>query len=58
MKKPTVKCFSCGTKCDAKNDYCYGCGNIVCVECALIYDHMKDGEHGQETKKSEETTTK
>jgi hypothetical protein len=46
MKKKIVKCFSCGIKCDAENDYCYGCGKIVCVDCSEKYGHELNHEHG------------
>lgn len=42
-----VKCFSCGKNCDPDGDLCRGCGKIVCVACAIKYNHMGNGEHGR-----------
>ena len=39
-------CFSCETECDSESDYCYGCENIVCVDCSEKYDHQGNGLHG------------
>jgi hypothetical protein len=50
IKNSIVKCFSCGTDCDIETDYCYGCRKIVCVECAIAYDHAGDGKHGCKNK--------
>ncbi len=45
------KCFSCGKDVDPVSDYCYGCGNYVCLECAKKYSHFAGGEHGRGKKK-------
>lgn len=41
-----TKCKSCGKEADKKDDYCFGCGNVVCLKCAMQGGHHGVGEHG------------
>ena len=40
-------CWSCKKKnISAKENRCFGCGHIVCVDCAMSYGHEFNGWHG------------
>jgi hypothetical protein len=41
-----AKCFSCDKRCNAVNDLCRGCGEVVCADCAATYGHELGGGHG------------
>lgn len=40
-----TKCASCGILVDLDGNFCYGCKEIICVECAQKYDHFGNGKH-------------
>jgi hypothetical protein len=43
-----MKCECCGKEgCDKEQDFCYGCGHIICVDCA----EGIGGEHSLATHK-------
>jgi hypothetical protein len=31
---PQTACAICGLECDGADDWCYGCNNAICEECA------------------------
>lgn len=43
--KRVRKCDVCGGDADA-DDWCYGCGHHVCVECVERHGHIGSGVHG------------
>ena len=45
-RKRRTRCWSCGKAADRQDDYCYGCGHVVCLACVDRYDHYRDGRHG------------
>ena len=40
-----MKCASCGGRADKRLDLCVGCGQVVCLNCSTIGEHLGDGPH-------------
>lgn len=51
-KLTPVRCFSCGKKTTVENNYCHGCGNITCNECAIKCEHYSNDKHGRKRRKT------
>ena len=40
----TAPCHFCKQECDRAENYCYGCGKVICENCAVNWD-MPMGSH-------------
>lgn len=41
------KCWSCRRNIVDRDDHCFGCGHLVCVPCAIRYQHTLSGAHAR-----------
>jgi hypothetical protein len=39
LKVKVSPCASCGKEAYTESDFCYGCQNVICLTCAVAYDH-------------------